>query len=410
MIAKIAFGSEEISLHLPDTAIVDHFRQTTKRPALEYNQFIASIKKAERELFPIKTADLFVINDAYRPTPTSQILDWLGQNESLSPKAQYLIATGTHQKPTSDQLNIILGERRGALSGQTLIHDCHDKRELISIGKEPDRNEVFINRHFLEAEKIVVIGSVEPHYFAGFTGGRKSIIPGLCDFETTVRNHHRAVSPDSRPMRLQGNPVEEHLQLLMRLLPQKQIFSIQTVSSSPKAIDTLYCGTLDSSFMEAVDYARFVFGFRVSYKYDIILAEVRPPLDSNLYQLQKALENCQETVADGGTVILFSPCHEGIGSRSFYELVDHWQPGQERESSGLDLFGIHKIRRVYDISRRLKVLLYSMLPSGVPDKVFFTGIDAPQMVIDRLSENMDRPRIALVYDAGNAVLIAETQK
>ena len=137
------------------------------------------------------------------------------------------------------------------------------------------------------------------------------------------------------------------------------------------------------------------------------MAEVLPPLDSNLYQLQKALENCQEAVRDGGAIILFSRCREGIGSEDFFHLAERWEPNGSVQINPEDTFGIHKLHRVFRIGRRIDIYLYSGLPKGVPERVYFRSCQSPQDIIDGLAEDsFDSVRMAVVRDAGHTVLTA----
>jgi nickel-dependent lactate racemase len=229
----------------------------------------------------------------------------------------------------------------------------------------------------------------------------------LCDYETIVRNHNLAVDFSAAPMKLENNPVEEHLQFLMKMIAEKMILAVQVVLGSDAAMRAVFCGSVEAAFEGARNFAQRIFGHRVSRGYDFLMAEVRPPLDINLYQLQKSLENCQAAVADGGTVILFSPCHEGIGSREFYELAKSWSPGEGAMPEGRGSFGRHKLYRVWHIAQRIHVYLYSGLMEGVSDRVFFKTVRDPQRMIDNSAKNHEYLTIALVRDSGHTVLTRE---
>lgn len=407
MVVTICYGDINLRLELPDPVDFDEFECLAGEDAIEYGNFVSQLKQAEIDRINIYSADLFIINDAFRPTPTATILEWLQAAGKLSTDARFLISTGAHARPTEAELKKILGALYDELKDRTLVHDARDRENLVEVGREAGNHAVLINRNFLKAKRVVVIGSVEPHYFAGFSGGRKSIFPGLCDYETIVRNHNRAVSFDAAPMKLKGNPVEEHLESLMKFIPADKIFSIQTVSGSDGQIKGIYCGTLESTFPSAVECARKIYGLKARYEYDLILAEVRPPLDSNLYQLQKSLENCQQAIADGGTIILFSPCRGGVGSESFYKLAERWQPGAVPGDSFGDFFGVHKLHRTNVISDRINVFLYSELAPGIPEKVYFKSAAKPQEIVYNIASIKKNTRIALVHDAGHVVLTRE---
>ncbi len=400
----INYGDEQLTLRFPDNITFDEFRHGSGSSAVDITAFMQSLRSAENVCFNIDDADLYVVNDAYRPTPTKLILKWLDSSGSLNKQAKFLVSTGCHHAPAYDQMYEIFGELFDSLKNHIFIHDARDKDSMVSIGSDDCLGgDILLNRFYIEAKKVVVIGSVEPHYFAGFTGGRKSIFPGLCDFDTVVRNHRLATSREALPLRLDGNPIEEHFRYMMQMVPTEKIFSIQIVQGEKGEMVGIFCGEISESFNRAKDQSKKLFGIETENKYDLLLAEVRPPLDSNLYQLQKSLENCQSAVSDGGKIMLFSPCREGIGEDGFYKLADRWNPEADNQST--DNFGIHKLRRVYDIGKRIDVNLFSELSDGIPDKVFFDGIKKPQAIIDNFVE--DKMSVCLVHDAGHTVMITK---
>jgi nickel-dependent lactate racemase len=398
-------GEDKLTIKLPDYVVVDEFQHKTLKPIIDFDGFTRIVADIEDRLFDPADTDLIVVNDAYRCTPTATILKWLISLDKFNKRAKILISTGTHAPPTREQLLYIFDDQYDRLRPWIQAHDCRDKSGMDLVGHDSFDKPVYLNRTFLKAEKVLILGSVEPHYFAGFTGGRKAIFPGLCDLETTIRNHRLAESFESQPLRLHGNPVEQHLQSLMDLLPDKDIAALMTVQVvTDRGNFYLAGGTLSEAFDKAVRIAAGVFAPEYKSRYGLLLAETLPPLNANLYQLQKSLENCQAAVKDDGTIILFSACREGIGSESFYNLADNWRPADTFESESNRNFGIHKLARVYEIGRRINIHLHSMLPVGIPEKVFFRSVEDPQALIDRTIKDKHIDRLALVHDAGHTVL------
>ncbi len=406
MDATVRYGDERISLTLPEGAALDEVNCKAMTGSFDCDKFLAELRAAERDLFPVNQADLFIVNDAYRPTPTETILEWIDNGGGIPDTAAFLIAAGTHREPDENQLFEIFGSYYERFKTRIYSHDCRKGDLMTSVGEDSDGNPVYVNSRFVEASKVVVIGSVEPHYFAGFTGGRKSIFPGLTDFETTARNHNLAVSFAAAPMKLEGNPVEEDLQSFLPFIADKHILSIQIVMGRDNTVSSIHCGGLKESFEKAVGESREIFSGLYDEPYDLLLAEVHPPLDANLYQLQKSLENCQGAVKDGGAIILFSRCREGIGSRAFFDLAERWEAGQVHLEDGPSAFGMHKLARVENIAERIRVYLHSELEEGIPEKVFYRNAANPQELIDELGKN-DKLRIALVHDAGHTVLVCK---
>ncbi|SYZ73172.1 conserved hypothetical protein [Candidatus Zixiibacteriota bacterium] len=405
----INYGDEKLPLNFPENVSLDEFQYSEKHDSFDFKALHHAINEEGNDLFPFRSADLFVVNDAYRHTPTDIILKWFNDNGYLGDRSIFIVATGCHAAPNDMQMRKIFGALYDSLKNRIRVHDAYDRGSMVKIGVDGEGHPVYINRLLHDAGNIVVIGSVEPHYFAGFTGGRKSIFPGLADYDTTVRNHARAVNFEAAPMRLDGNPVADDLSSLMNLVADKMIFSFQIVSIPSGGIVGIFCGAMGKSFEMAAQLAREVFGITAESHYDLILAEVRPPLDSNLYQLQKSLENCQMALRDGGSMVLFSPCHEGIGSESFYNLADIWKSGENHEDAVNDKFGIHKLYRVKKISERIGIYLHSNLPEGVSDKVFFRTVKDSQVLINEISKKGKTIKAALVRDAGQTVLTVRSK-
>jgi len=397
----ILYGTDKITLDVPDNIRLDYYDCRLGESQFTIDDIIGELSNAEELMFRVSEVDLFIVNDAYRPTPTAKVLEWLEKNGRLNNSALFLVATGTHQPPTAEQLREIFGKLFDTIKDRVLIHHCRNTDEMTEVGRDNNNEPILLNNHFVAAENIVAIGSVDPHYFAGYTGGRKSIFPGISDFETTARNHRHAVSFEAMPMKLEGNPVAEHLESLMKCVSDKSVFGIQIVGSRRGGILSITCGELADSFNRACKIAAGVYGHKVSNRLDLVLAEVHPPLDANLYQLQKSLENCQSAVADNGTVILFSPCHEGVGSNAFYALAERWQSGELNASES---FGVHKLKRVSEIGQRVNVFLYSELDEEVSDRVYFRTTKNPQEIIEKLNNKTKSLHAALVHDAGHTVL------
>jgi nickel-dependent lactate racemase len=263
--------------------------------------------------------------------------------------------------------------------------------------------DVWINEAVVESERILAIGSIEPHYFAGFTGGRKSLFPGLTDLATIERNHNLANSLGAAPLKLRGNPVADHLEALIGLIAPERLFGVQTVLDVKRNLAEVSCGPLAAAFADACGVARRYYAAEVEQAYDLVVAEVRPPLDSSLYQVQKALENCQTAVRDGGAVMLVSACREGIGSPHFFAAAAGWDRDRNVPLDGVWRFGSHKLSRVNAIGKRIGVYLKSDLAPADVERVFYRALDNPSD-FDFIGLSNAAGRAAVVHDAGNMVL------
>ncbi|MCD6249979.1 MAG: DUF2088 domain-containing protein [candidate division Zixibacteria bacterium] len=404
MEVKLAYGRTSVTLDVPDWVEMDRYGRSDVNDRVAYSDFCTGLSMAKAEVV-FRGSPLFVVNDGHRSTPTLKVLDWLNQYDStLLDRASFLIACGAHCAPTDEQLQTIFGPYFDRARDRLFWHDCHDLDSMVSVGVDHFGEQVYLNRLVVESEQSIVITSVEPHYFAGFTGGRKSYFPGLTDMSTIERNHNLANSLDCAPLKLKGNPMAEHLDEILALIEPERIFSIQLVMDASHNISRVFFGSIDTAFREATDAARNLYAYKVDQPYDLALAEVGSPLDRSLYQIQKALENCQAAVVDGGTAVVVAACEDGIGKRNFYDLASEWDAEENVPIDRVPRFGSHKLSRVNTIRRRINVRLYSDLPPEQPRRVFYEPAKDLQVLVNECLDRDNRKRLAIVYDAGHTVL------
>lgn len=343
-----------------------------------------------------------IVNDATRRIPTSRILKIL--LDQISPESlEILIATGTHRPPTDAEIDEILGDMRSSFGDRIFIHDCHDDSSMIELGRTSRGTRIIVNKKLAEAEAVICINSVEPHFFAGFTGGRKSLIPGMAAFETIVANHSHAKSEYAKSLNLENNPVHLDLEEAAAALAQTPIFSIQLVLSREGNIIDLYCGGLNESFMQAAEKARQAYSIPIDKYYDIVFAIGEPPLDNNLYQLQKGQEHGAEAVADGGTLVVIGACREGVGSPYFLRLVDDYPaPGSalSRQALADNRFGIHKLMKSARRLEKIKIWYVTNLDDNIIRKLYFEPKQSPQAALgDALEDLGGQAKVAILNDA-----------
>jgi nickel-dependent lactate racemase len=318
-------------------------------------------------------------------------------------RADFIVACGNHPSPEKADLDAIFEGYQLPDDAQVFVHDSRDNESMTEIGRLEDR-PLLINKKILEYPSVLVIGSVEPHYFAGFTGGRKSLVPGLSDIESNRNNHAHAVNLEAKPLRLEGNPVAEHLDKLTALVKLPGLLSIQIVAGRNQKIIECFAGSLEESFRQAVVLAEQVYSFKCQRQYDLVIAEMRPPLDRNLYQLQKAIENTAAAVCDKGTLMAVSACHEGIGNDEFYQLAgrltneDMVLSHAEIENPPL---GIHKLSRIIRLRQRINVRALTGLKHEILEQVFIDPAISIEAEIQKLKQgDKQQVDILLVRDAG----------
>jgi nickel-dependent lactate racemase len=281
---------------------------------------------------------LLIVNDATRPTPTARIMEIIypllkGKDFKI------LIATGAHRAPTEEEYDFIFGRLYQEIRDRIVVHDAK-KSECISIGKTRHGTEMRLNKLVIESDAIIPIGSVEPHYFAGYTGGRKSFLPGVASYDTITANHRLAISQDAQALRLKGNPVAEEMEDAEALFLKLNIFSIMTVLDSNHKTYAAAAGNLRDSFQALIKKADEVFCVPIKRQAEIVVTVATEPTDIDLYQSQKALDNGKYALKDGGIIILVSACRSGIGSQTFLDLL-----GSEKSCKAV----IEKLNREYKL-------------------------------------------------------------
>ncbi len=402
----LQYDGRNLILPLGSSEVFDLYQPRSVIDAVSFNLFREEFETHVDLANLRKNSLLFVINDGYRSTPTVQILRWIDRiDHRIIDCADFIIATGTHSKPTQDQLEHIFEELLPRLQPRLSAHDCMDTNSLRQIGQDLFGQPVFVNSAVYDHDIVISINSVEPHYFAGYTGGRKSFIPGLADFNTIERNHNMASSLNAQPLRLTGNPVAEHLSSMMDLLPEDTCIGIQIVCDSENRIASIHCGPVRMAFDRAVRDARSMYAFQAGKQYDLLIAEILPPLDLSLYQAQKALENTQSVVCDGGRLILLTACREGIGSRHFYEMATDWDRVTNTHKSGKSAFGSHKLSRVVRHTERIEICVVSELDDNSIRQVFLEPLDKESFISYLKRKVCEKSNVAVVRDAAHTVLL-----
>jgi nickel-dependent lactate racemase len=264
---------------------------------------------------------LVIVNDATRPTPTAKIIDFLFPVFRDHPYVRFLIATGVHRGPTEEELRFIFGKHLDVLRDKIVVHDARKEQDMEYLGKSSNGTEMYLNRLLTEMKNVIPIGSVEPHYFAGYTGGRKSFLPGVASYKTIEMNHKLALSDDARSLSLEGNPVNEDMIDAMQVLQQLKVFSIQTILSGDHQLYAVTAGDLHQSFDAAIQYAHQVFCVPLRQKGNIVVTVAPYPMDIDFYQSQKALDNGKLALMDKGIMIMVSKCRMGVGEDAFLDLL-----------------------------------------------------------------------------------------
>ncbi len=412
MIIPIHYADEIRDLFLPDSCRTDLFASPEERLRAINNDHWLHTGKLPSNLSQFLKGDgelLIVVNDHFRSTPTATVIRALLSHLDLN-LTTFLVATALHPAPEKENLRVIFGGLYDRIKDRVQVHDAGDKAGLARFAT--DTGDVWLNKLLDSSARILTISSVEPHYFAGFTGGRKIIFPGCASFADTRANHALAVTEGSRPLATVGNPVWEDIKQRTACLDDKRRFTIQLVAGHGRSVLFASWGDWDDAYEQSADFVRRNFAYQVDQLYDCIICVVYPPLDRNLYQLQKSYENVAAAVRDGGTILLISACLEGIGDERFLKLAEAEARGEKLpdEESEVGAMGVHKIRRTVKLAQRLNLRLLSTLTA---DTLTCLPIEARKEInssIDELIKKYGKDcRVAVVLDSATQVLCGPDQ-
>ncbi|HDS01319.1 MAG TPA: nickel-dependent lactate racemase [candidate division Zixibacteria bacterium] len=407
MKVPLRYADEEYELDVPDKNLAGVIEPSKTEPvdledAIEKNRLPERFNSGSLRI-------LIIINDQYRSTPSHLILNRILPSLLDRHEVRIIVATGLHDEPAMEEYEKLIGENFEKMDRKFAWSNSRDYVSFRNVGFWPDGGEVYIHNYYFWADDVIIIGSVEPHYFAGFTGGIKSIVPGLSYYRTIEHNHNKAVSVKSQPGVTEGNPVWEELWKTLDLIDEKRIFSYQLVQDSERNIIGLFSGSIRESYFRAVKFCQDIYFKNTPQKCDLLVAEHSPPLDRNLYQLQKCFENTKSGVKDGGTLLMLSGCRDGIGTRDFYDLAEKFPDPNDllnQEIKRCDL-GIHKLYRTAILTNRVNLCLMSFLQEEAVRRIYIEPVaDANELVRSRVAADGNL-KILVVKDAGHTVINTE---
>lgn len=354
---------------------------------------------------------LVIVNDPTRPTPTARVLDFL-EPELEGLEVSFIVATGAHRAPTPEEYVEIFSERHYArCRDRIFVHDARKSEEMVYLGTSKNGTEMRVNRRGVEADRIIIISSVEPHYFAGYTGGRKSFLPGIAAFDTIEQNHKLALRREASALRLEGNPVHEDMIDALSTV-KKEIFAINTVLDRDHRIYAAAAGDIYGSLEPAVARANEVFVAEIPRKADIVISVVKFPSDIDLYQAQKGIDNAKYALKEGGILLLVAKCRMGIGDESFARLLGSASSPADalrRIEEGFVL-GYHKAAKMAEIGLWAQVWAVTDLDPAFMESVFIRPFAQLQGAVDAaLAEKGPDASVLVLMDGSLTIPVVRDQ-
>jgi nickel-dependent lactate racemase len=325
MRVKLAYGKTGLEVELPDGYDVT-LVEPRYVPGLPDPQ--AALRQALRA--PIGSAPLrdwvkpgdkvgIVFSDITRPAPSHLLLPAVLEELGVPREAVTLFnALGTHRPNSEAELRAMLGD--AVVDGYRIVqNDAFDPATQVHLGRTARGHEVWLNREFAACDVKILTGFIEPHFFAGFSGGGKAVMPGMAGQQTVLGNHDAAMIADPQATWgvTSGNPIwEEAREVALKVAP---LFLLNVTLNKDKQITGVFAGDLDAAHAAGCAFVKETAMVRVEHPFDIVLTTNSGyPLDLNLYQSVKGMSAAAQVVRAGGSIVIAAECWDGIPEHGLY--------------------------------------------------------------------------------------------
>jgi nickel-dependent lactate racemase len=349
-----------------------------------------------------------VVSDITRPCPTSRLLPFVlselragGVEEE---NIRIVFGLGSHRcLNTAEQATLV----SPAIFDRVCCGDI-GTGPFVEVGRTRRGTPVQVFQPVAEADWRVYLGNIEYHYFAGYTGGAKALLPGVCSVDTIRANHAWMVEDSARAGRIAGNPVREDMEEAAALVGPT--FLLNVVLDGDKRVVAAVAGDLTQAHRQGCRQVDELYRVPISQRADIVLASAGGlPKDINLYQAHKALENAALAVRDGGVIVLVAECGEGLGHSTFAEWMTCGAGPDEllRRIREHFVLGGHKAAAIAKTLRRgVRVFLVSSMPADEVRKTSFVPFFYTQEALAAAQSEMGHAALLAVMPHAGSTLPA----
>jgi len=376
----LPYGKTEVCTRIPARNFLGSIEPKKK---FGVKNATAEIERALRE--PLDSGNLsdivepthkvaIVVDDATRSAPSNfmvpPILEELNTKGVKDEDITIIFGCGTHRAVTREEALMLLGE--AVLNRiKTISHD-HKSQNHVYVGKTSKYNtEVYLNRLFAEADVKILTGDICFHYYAGYGGGRKSVLPAVSAEETIKHNHVMLLHPKAKTGVLNGNPVHEDMVEAAELA--KVDFILNVVVNGEGEIVKAFAGDVNKAFYKGTKLVDEMYRVQVERKADIVIVSAGGhPTDVNLFQAYKGVDNALEVVKREGVIILVAECPEGHGNQVFYDWMLKFKnlKDVERGIKRNFILGGHKAYYLMKALQKVHIILVSSMPDYYAANVF----------------------------------------
>ncbi|HON08523.1 MAG TPA: nickel-dependent lactate racemase [Verrucomicrobiota bacterium] len=355
-----------------------------------------------RNWFNSKSKVCITFTDITRATPNNRIIPWLLEYLSFIPPKNITLlnSLGSHRPNTTEELEKMLSPE--VTKNYKIVHnDPENKDAHIKVGFLKDNTPALISRHLVEADVKIITGFIEPHFFAGFSGGPKGVLPGVAHIDSIMANHRteNIAHPNATFGITDGNPIwEEMKDIALKIGPS---FLINVTLNDERKITGIFAGDIIKAHKKGTEFVKANAMQQVNEKFDIVITTNSGyPLDLNLYQGVKGMSAAAKIVKKGGAIILACECRDGIPFKSSYEKLLHSGNNpdnllQKISESGGVIPDQWQVQIQAQIQKNAIVYLYSSLPDDIVKSAHFIP-----------TKNIERTVSEIISARGGKVKIA----
>ncbi len=417
------YGKEKISYKFEEEQLLGVLTSSIEEydPEMSESELVEEALKnpvgASRlsELAKGKKSIVIIASDHTRPVPSKVIIPpMLAEIRSTNPNADItiLIATGCHRGTTKDELIEKFGE--DIVNNESIyIHDCDEREKLVNIGTLPSGGECEINSIAKNADLLIAEGFIEPHFFAGFSGGRKSVLPGIAGRSTVLANHcsEFIANEYSRTGILENNPI--HADMLWAAENAKLAFIVNVVLNGDKKVIFATAGDFKEAHKKGTEFLSSLCGAKAELADVVISTNGGYPLDQNVYQAVKGMTAAEATVKEGGVIIMLARSNDGIGGDHFYhQLADEKDINKTMEqflSRGRNetVPDQWQTQIMLRILMRATVIYVSEMPDDLVEKMHMVPAHSIDDAINKAKEILKKQDIKIVAIPDGVSVIVE---
>jgi nickel-dependent lactate racemase len=330
-VVQITYGRGAIPLRLDPDLAEWHVIRPKFAPALPNAEevFRAACRKPIaskplRELIGPHDRLVIVTCDGTRPVPNRKLIPWLLQELPVPvEQVTVLLGTGSHRANTAAEIDAMFGADV-ASRVKIVNHNSFDPQANVYVGKSPAGKAAYLNKRYVEADKRIVVGLIEPHFFAGFSGGAKGIVPGIASIDTIIRLHSfdLIADPLSTWGTVEENPVRQELEGMLQNCPPH--FMVNVILNSAKEISGVFVGDYIAAHRHGCQRSKEEAMQPVPYLFPLVITSNSGyPLDQNLYQTVKGISAGARIAEPGGTVLIASECSDGLPNHGNFRALMH---------------------------------------------------------------------------------------